>query len=115
MRISRISRRAKAAEPGARRLKRRRPDLPALEWTEDVTGRCPRLTAVGSHSLLVENHTGILAFGPNRVLLGSRSGAMCVLGEGLALSCVRSGALIIRGDIRRVELPCRGGDSPDEG
>ena len=87
---------------------------PALEWTEDMTGRCPRITAVGGHSLLVENHTGIAVFTDSRIVLNSRAGAVCVLGSGLSLSCARAGAVIIRGDIRRIELPCRGGDAPDE-
>lgn len=88
---------------------------PALEWTEDMTGRCPRITAVGGHSLLVENHTGIAVFTDNRIVLNSRAGTVCALGSGLSLSCARAGAVIIRGDIHRVELPCRGGDAPDEG
>jgi sporulation protein YqfC len=80
-----------------------------------VSGRCPRITALGSHSLLVENHTGIAAFTESRIVLNSRAGAVCALGRGLSLSCARAGAVIIRGDIQRIELPCRGGDAPDEG
>ena len=110
-----ISRRARLAgrKPGS--LRRRRYDMPALEWAEDAAGLCPRITAVGSQSLLVENHTGLLAFTEDRVVLDSRAGALCVTGSGLALDCVRPGSLVVRGEIRRVELPCRGGDAPDEG
>ena len=115
MRISRIARRVKAAERGPRLPKRPRPELPALEWAEDMSGRCPRVTAIGSHSLMVENHTGLLSFSDSRVTLDSRAGAVRVSGRGLALSCVRSGALMIKGDIHRVELPCEGGEAPDEG
>ena len=90
-----------------------RPVLPALEWLEDVTGRCARATAIGSRSLLVENHTGILAFSPRQVRLGSGRGDICVTGENLWLCDVRPGALIVRGEIHRVDLPCEGGDTPD--
>ena len=115
MRISRVSRQARAAERGPRLVKRRRPDLPTLEWAEDMTGRCPRITAVGSHSLMVENHTGLLSFSDTRVVLDSHAGSVCVMGRGLSLGCVCSGAMIVRGEVQRVELPCKGGDAPDEG
>ena len=114
MRQSDLPRRARAAAHGPRLPRRGHPYPPALEWTEDVSGRCPRITALGGHSLLVENHTGIAAFTESRIVLNSRAGAVCALGRGLSLSCARAGAVIIRGDIQRIELPCRGGDAPDE-
>ena len=88
---------------------------PALEWAEDAAGHCARVTAIGSRSLLVENHTGILALSDSRISLGTRSGALCVEGSGLSLGDVRPGALVIRGSIRRVDLPCQGGGAPNEG
>lgn len=91
-----------------------RAESPALEWARDVTGGCARTTAIGSRSLLVENHTSIADFSEQRVLLNTRSGPLCVLGSGLSLKDVRPGALIVRGSIRRVELPCEGGEAPDE-
>lgn len=115
MRHTGISRRARDAERASRMPRQGREYPPALEWAEDMTGRCPRITAVGGHSLLVENHTGIAVFTDSRIVLNSRAGMVCALGSGLSLSCARTGAVIIRGDIRRIELPCRGGDAPDEG
>ncbi len=110
-----FSRRTRDAERVSRTPRHGRGYPPALEWTEDMTGRCPRITAVGGHSVLVENHTGIATFTNTRIVLNSRAGAVCAMGSGLSLSCARAGAVIIRGDIRRIELPCRGGDAPDEG
>lgn len=98
------------------RLKRRhiRAELPALEWVQDATGLCARVTALGGNRLMVENHTGIEDVSDCRVRLDTRSGPVCVTGTALSLRDVRPGALIIRGRIRRVELPCEGGDAPDE-
>ena len=110
-----FSRRTRNAERVSRPPRHGREYPPALDWTEDMTGRCPRITAVGGHSVLVENHTGIATFTDTRIVLNSRAGAVCATGSGLSLSCARAGAVIIRGDIRRIELPCRGGDAPDEG
>ena len=111
MRISRSARRLSAARPP----KPRRRSLPALEWVEDAAGRCARATVVGSQSLLVENFTGILDFTDDCVRLDTARGPLCVKGGGLSLKDVRPGALIVRGEIARVELPCPGGDAPDEG
>lgn len=91
-----------------------RGDSPALEWARDVTGGCARATAIGNRSLLVENHTAIAVFSDTRVLLYTRTGPLCVTGSGLSLRDVRPRALIVHGDIHRVELPCEGGKSPDE-
>lgn len=88
---------------------------PALEWAEDISGRCARITAVGSRSLLVENHTGLRDYSETKVCLNSRSGQICVTGSALTLCDVRPGALIVRGHISRVELPCEGGASSHEG
>ena len=111
MRVSRSTRNASRARA---RVPRRR-SLPALEWVEDATGRCARATIIGSRSLLVENHTGILSFTDSRVRLDTARGPLCVTGSGLTLRDVRPGALIVRGDIARVELPCAEGGAPDEG
>lgn len=115
MRISRIRRRARSVRNAPRPPRRARREVPALEWARDMTGLCPRVTAVGNTSALVENHTGIRAFSPSLVELDSRAGTVRVLGEGLSLCGVRDGALIVRGVIHRVDLPCEGGDPPDEG
>lgn len=110
----RITKSAKAAR-GKRPERHGRRSLPALEWIEDAAGHCARATVVGSRSLLVENHTGIISFTDETVRLNTARGPLCVTGSDLTLRDVRPGALVVRGSIARVELPCRGGDSPDEG
>jgi len=84
------------------------PGMPALEWMNDAAGRLPRLTAVGSRRMLVENHTGILSVGEQEVRLSTRIGLLAVRGKDLALSEVRPGSLIVHGTISCVELPCEG-------
>ncbi len=108
-----------APRPGKARFprppRRERRSLPALEWAEDAAGRCARATAIGSRSLLVENHTGIRAFAGDCVELGTQEGPLRVYGVGLTLRDARPGVLIIHGHIARVELPCERGNAPDEG
>lgn len=90
--------------------KRRR--VQALEWINDLSGKSARVTAIGRKTLLVENHAGILEYAQNRVLLASGCGAIEIEGSGLTLSEVRRGALMIRGSVRRVNLPCPAQDAP---
>lgn len=90
--------------------RRVRPD--ALVWPRDLSGACARVTAIGSDRLLVENHTGILELTDSRVRLCTGAGPICVTGRGLSLCQARPGALIVKGQIQRVELPCEGGDAP---
>lgn len=90
----------------------RRARADALVWPRDLAGACARVTAIGSDRLLVENHTGILELTGTRVRLCSGAGPITITGEGLSLCQARPGALIVKGRIRRVELPCEGGDGP---
>ena len=79
--------------------------VPALEWLSEVSGRTARITAVGSHRVLIENHTGIQDFSDAHVRLFTASGPLCIHGCDLSLCEVRRSALIVRGDIRQIDLP----------
>lgn len=83
--------------------------VPALEWLADVSGRSPRLAATGNRRLLVENHTGVMSYGEERIVLQTRIGSMTVYGSVLELCEVRPGSLIVRGCIDRIDMPCAGG------
>ena len=95
--------------------RRERRVIPALEWAEDAAGHSARATILGNRSVLVENFSAIVRFSEDCVRLDTARGAMVVCGRDLSLCEVRPGALIVRGEIRRVELPCPGGAVPDEG
>ena len=80
---------------GGRLAPARRPDAarspPALEWVEDAAGQCARATVIGSRSLLVENHTGILAFSATRVRLDTGAGRCASRAAACPLrTCVRA-------------------------
>ena len=79
---------------------------PALEWLCDLSGKTARITSVGSGMLLVENHRGILAYQDDRIQLATGCGTAEITGENLRLCEVRRDALIVRGSIRHVDLPC---------
>ena len=86
--------------------RRRKTGSPALDWIGDLSGKTARITSIGSHSLMVENYTGIEKYEAGCVCLRTRCGIIKAEGKNLSLREVRKGALIISGDIRHVELPC---------
>ena len=83
----------------------------ALLWPEDLMGRCARVTAIGSGRLLIENHTGLMELSETRVRLNTGMGPLTVTGEDLRLCEARPRTMIVTGVIRRVDLPCQGGDA----
>lgn len=85
------------------------PNVSALEWIGELSGRTARATCIGSRRLLIENHTGIRDFTDETVRLSTATGSMCVHGQNLTLCEVRENALIVHGCIRQVELPDDGG------
>ena len=89
-------------------INKRRPD--ALLWPQDLLGHCARLSVVGTGRLLVENHTGILELTPTLIRLNTGCGPIAVWGDCLALCEARPRAIIVSGRIRRIDLPCEGGD-----
>lgn len=89
--------------------RKRRIAAPALEWMEDVSQKSVRTTSIGSRRLLVENHRGILAFSETEIKLNTLCGILEIEGVNLLLRDVRPEALVVDGEIHRVDLPCEGG------
>lgn len=90
------------------------PPIPALEWTAQALGRTARIIVLGSRRMMVENHLGILDFSDTCLRLNSLKGVITIEGRNLTLRDVRKDALIVIGDIHRVQLPKEGGFA-DEG
>ena len=84
--------------------------MPALEWLGDLSGQEARITSMGSSMLLVENHCGICSFSNECIILCTRRGCVEICGRNLSLCQVRSNALMIRGAVASVKLPCREAD-----
>ena len=68
-------------------------------------GKSARITAIGCHRLLVENHLGLAEVTAVRVRLTTPEGMLAVSGRNLRLTDVRRGALCVTGGIRLIELP----------
>ena len=74
-------------------------DLPG-----EVFGNQPRITLVGGGRVLVENHRGLLDYGDEEIAIAGGRLSIKVIGSGLALRGMSREALLITGDIFRIEL-----------
>ncbi|MCD7886569.1 MAG: YabP/YqfC family sporulation protein [Clostridiales bacterium] len=76
----------------------------ALELPADVVAGAPLIELVGKRELRMENHRGILSYGPEEISISGGRLLVRVRGEGLALGAMSGESLLITGTIRSVEL-----------
>lgn len=78
--------------------------LPALEWLAEASGAKARIAIVGQSRVLVENHRGVMAFGPQCVRVRTVQGSVSIRGEELVICELRCDGLIVAGRIASIEL-----------
>ena len=74
-------------------------DLPA-----DAAAGLPRITITGKHRVCVENHRGLLHYSTEYVEVSGGRVRVCLMGCDLYLRVMRKDAMVITGEIHRVEL-----------
>lgn len=62
----------------------------------------PRLTLIVPLQITLENHRGLLAFSPERVVVATASGRIAIAGKELRIDAVRRGEIIITGALSAV-------------
>lgn len=75
----------------------------SLELPGDVINGDVKLSLVAGKQALVENHRGLLSFDSDQITLALKKGRLVLRGDGLYLSAMSAGRLLIRGRIRTVE------------
>lgn len=76
----------------------------AFDVPGDVLGGLPRIELIGTGELRMEQHRGILAYGPEEIHISGGKLVVRVKGEGLELRAMTPTELLITGEIRMVEL-----------
>ncbi len=92
---------------GGERVARRelfRRAICAAGLPEDVVLGLPRMVLCGGRQLLIENHQGIVEYGPERLRVKTAAGVVTIEGDGLALAALGETDLMVTGGIRRVEM-----------
>lgn len=89
--------------------KKRRPTIRertawAMGLPADAVAGVPLVELCGDHQLRVENHRGILAYGPEEIHIGGGKMAIRVRGMKLELKVMNNAELLITGQILAVEL-----------
>jgi sporulation protein YqfC len=76
----------------------------ALELPADVVAGVPLVELVGKRELRMDNHRGILSYGPEEISVSGGRILVRIRGKGLELSAMTEGSVFITGEIRSVEL-----------
>lgn len=76
----------------------------ALELPADVVAGAPLLELVGKRELRMDNHRGILSYGPEEISVSGGRILVRIRGRGLELSAMSERSLLITGEIASVEL-----------
>ncbi len=70
---------------------------------EPIPGK-PLVEIVGSRSVLIENHCGVLSYSKEQVTVKTKNGHICICGSGMVLTKMSKDQLRICGNIKNVEL-----------
>lgn len=79
-----------------------------LTWLDDVLPGRIRLYAAGSERLMVENYLFVSELSQKRLVLQGSHGSVLIEGDGLSISEMRKGALIVTGTVACVAFQKRG-------
>jgi len=89
---------------GRRRTGTREGVVRVLDLPPEVVLHVPRLILVGNMHLTVENHRGVLEFGPGRLVVGIGEGQVVVEGEDLHITHVGREELAVTGRIQALRF-----------
>ena len=73
-----------------------------MDLLEVNIAREPLLELCGNSRVLVENHCGVVEYGPQRIRVKIKNGDFAVLGSGLQLCNMCADKLLIRGRIEQI-------------
>lgn len=75
-----------------------------LSLPPETLSALPLISLHGSYAVVLENHRGMIAYGPEEVCVKTKTGMVRVQGERLCIHCMTKKTLELRGKIHRVEI-----------
>ena len=75
-----------------------------FDLTGDLVAGLPRVEITGSRELRMENHKGILAYGPEEIHVSGGKLIIKIRGSNLELRAMNAGELLITGEIAGLDL-----------
>lgn len=76
----------------------------AFDMPEDILSDLPRMELIGAGEFRMQQHRGILAYGPEEIHISGGKLVVQVKGTALELRAMSPTELLITGEIRTVEL-----------
>ncbi len=75
-----------------------------FELPKDITLNWPKVSMIGIHQMLIENHRGIIEYTPVRIRVNSTTGVIRVQGKDLQLKNIAADDIMITGGIQSIEF-----------
>jgi len=76
----------------------------AFDLPGEVLMDLPRVTVTGGQRVVVENHKGLMDYGPNAIIVSGGRVTLKLLGDNLELRAMNAQELLITGDIFNLEF-----------
>jgi sporulation protein YqfC len=75
-----------------------------LDFPSDLAFDLPRVVMQGNLEMSIENHSGLMEFSPERILVGAGRGQLEITGEGLSIRSILIYEMEIEGRIAAVRF-----------
>lgn len=76
----------------------------ALELPKDITLDIPKLTVMGTDSVTVENHKGVIDYCDNKISINTGCGILVINGKKLIIKSIIQEEIIILGKISSISF-----------
>lgn len=76
----------------------------ALELPKDITLDIPKLTIIGTESVTVENHKGVISYCDNKISINTGCGILVINGKKLIIKSIVQEEIIILGEISNISF-----------
>ena len=74
-----------------------------LELPEEAVAGAAKVTVTAGRKALIENHRGIVEYGPERIVIGTERGKLSLSGSALRIMVMDRNVLLIGGDLQYAE------------
>ena len=74
-----------------------------LELPEEAFPGAAKLTVTAGRKMLIENHKGIMEYGPDRIVVNTERGKMTLSGSALGILLLDRNDLLIDGELQYAE------------
>ena len=76
----------------------------ALELPKDITLDIPRITMIGTESVTIENHKGIIDYCENKISINTECGILVIKGNKLIIKSIVQEEIIILGNLSSISF-----------